>query len=44
MTPFDNGFGEWNLSWAKWQKGSALNEGVPDSPQTLQAARLRPHV
>ncbi|CAM5706645.1 Lipoprotein-anchoring transpeptidase ErfK/SrfK OS=Streptomyces microflavus OX=1919 GN=Smic_18920 PE=4 SV=1 [Streptomyces microflavus] len=44
MTPFDNGFGDWNLSWEKWQKGSALNEGVPDSPQTLQAARLRPHV
>ncbi|WP_328463086.1 L,D-transpeptidase [Streptomyces sp. NBC_00448] len=27
MTPFDNGFGDWNLSWAQWQKGSALNGG-----------------
>ncbi|SDN69659.1 Lipoprotein-anchoring transpeptidase ErfK/SrfK [Actinacidiphila guanduensis] len=24
MTPFDNGFGDWNLTWAQWQKGSAL--------------------
>ncbi|WNI15183.1 L,D-transpeptidase [Actinacidiphila sp. ITFR-21] len=24
MTPFDNGFGDWNLSWDQWQKGSAL--------------------
>lgn len=44
MDPFGNGFGDWNLSWEKWQKGSALHEGAPDSPQTLQAARLRPHV
>ncbi|WP_051950592.1 L,D-transpeptidase [Actinacidiphila yeochonensis] len=27
MTPFDNGFGDWNLSWADWQKGSALHGG-----------------
>ncbi|MEU8676754.1 Ig-like domain-containing protein [Streptomyces sp. NPDC048560] len=46
MTPFDNGFGDWNLSWEKWQEGSALHEGAPDSPvrNTVQAARLRPHV
>ncbi|GAA2987930.1 L,D-transpeptidase [Streptomyces fulvorobeus] len=46
MTPFDNGFGDWNLSWEKWQKGSALHNGTPDSPagNTVQAARLRPHV
>lgn len=24
MTPFDNGFGDWNLSWKEWSKGSAL--------------------
>ncbi|WP_433888899.1 Ig-like domain-containing protein [Streptomyces sp. CA-111067] len=24
MTPFDNGFGDWNLSWSQWKKGSAL--------------------
>lgn len=44
MDPFGNGFGDWNLSWEKWQQGSALHEGAPDSPQTLQTARLRPHV
>ncbi|WP_405592563.1 Ig-like domain-containing protein [Streptomyces sp. NBC_01190] len=27
MTPFDNGFGDWNLTWAQWQKGSALGAG-----------------
>lgn len=24
MTPFDNGFGDWNLTWAQWKQGSAL--------------------
>jgi lipoprotein-anchoring transpeptidase ErfK/SrfK len=24
MTPFDNGFGDWNLNWSQWKKGSAL--------------------
>ncbi|CAM5666969.1 L,D-transpeptidase [Streptomyces tanashiensis] len=24
MTPFDNGFGDWNLSWPDWLRGSAL--------------------
>lgn len=27
MTPFDNGFGDWNLSRAQWLKGSALHGG-----------------
>lgn len=45
MTPFDNGFGDWNLSWAKWQKGSALQKSdAPDRTETIQAARLRPEV
>lgn len=41
MTPFDNGFGDWNLTWAQWQKGSAVNGGgggtttpSPDQDQT----------
>ncbi|MFJ6939757.1 Ig-like domain-containing protein [Streptomyces sp. NPDC101132] len=25
MTPFDNGFGDWNLDWARWRAGSALS-------------------
>lgn len=46
MTPFDNGYGDWNLSWAKWQKGSALNNEpvTPDRSDTVEAARLRPQV
>ncbi|MCX5139757.1 MULTISPECIES: Ig-like domain-containing protein [unclassified Streptomyces] len=45
MTPFDNGYGDWNLSWAKWQKGSALNnDATPDRVDTVRAARLRPQV
>ncbi|MGW4854061.1 Ig-like domain-containing protein [Streptomyces sp. NPDC004288] len=24
MTPFDNGFGDWNLGWREWLRGSAL--------------------
>nr|WP_225848427.1 Ig-like domain-containing protein [Streptomyces sp. HPF1205] len=27
MSPFDNGFGDWNLSWDQWRKGSALTGG-----------------
>ncbi|MFB6818703.1 Ig-like domain-containing protein [Streptomyces sp. NPDC056347] len=45
MTPFDNGFGDWNLSWAAWLKGSALQKDTaPDRDGTIQAARLRPEV
>ncbi|GAA1364607.1 L,D-transpeptidase [Streptomyces beijiangensis] len=51
MTPFDNGFGDWNLSWAKWRKGSALDAGTQrnsdpaapaDSEESAGSARLRP--
>ncbi|WOI59741.1 L,D-transpeptidase [Streptomyces fradiae] len=24
MTPFGNGFGEWNMTWDRWQQGSAV--------------------
>jgi lipoprotein-anchoring transpeptidase ErfK/SrfK len=36
MTPFDNGIGDWNLSWAQWQRGSALKNpsGPLPSPDT----------
>ncbi|MER8044546.1 Ig-like domain-containing protein [Streptomyces sp. NPDC094032] len=40
MSPFDNGYGDWNLSWAEWRRGSALG------PATVGAAHasgaLRP--
>ncbi|MEV7282497.1 Ig-like domain-containing protein [Streptomyces sp. NPDC093111] len=31
MSPFDNGYGDWNLSWAEWRRGSALGPGTPDA-------------
>lgn len=49
MTPFDNGFGDWNLSWTAWQRGSAAGVRAPavDAPASLQdamaaTARLQP--
>jgi lipoprotein-anchoring transpeptidase ErfK/SrfK len=35
MAPFGNGFGDWNLSWDQWRKGSALAAG-----RTADAAEL----
>ncbi|PNG17867.1 L,D-transpeptidase [Streptomyces cahuitamycinicus] len=42
MAPFGNGFGDWNLDWAKWRTGSALVGGTPDGPTQADRARLRP--
>ncbi|MGK5628372.1 Ig-like domain-containing protein [Streptomyces sp. URMC 123] len=43
MTPFDNGFGDWNVPWEKWREGSALTtEGVREGGGPADAARLRP--
>ncbi|WKX69885.1 Ig-like domain-containing protein [Streptomyces sp. XD-27] len=44
MTPFDNGFGDWNLTWNEWQEGSALAQTRPDGSGPADAARLRPEV
>lgn len=45
MTPFDNGFGDWNMDWAQWKAGSALHgSGPPDGGGPAEAARLRPLV
>lgn len=44
MDPFGNGFGDWNLDWEKWLKGSALVADTPDGSSTADAARLRPEV
>lgn len=45
MTPFDNGFGDWNLSWKKWQEGSALTgSGQNTAPGAVEQARLRPEM
>ncbi|MFF4544185.1 Ig-like domain-containing protein [Streptomyces sp. NPDC001435] len=42
MEPFGNGFGDWNLDWAKWRAGSALTNGKQDAPKPQDADRLRP--
>ncbi len=31
-----NGFGDWNMSWAEWVKGSALEHEVPAAPAELE--------
>ncbi|WP_119290541.1 Ig-like domain-containing protein [Streptomyces sp. YIM 130001] len=43
MTPFDNGYGDWNVSWGSWRKGSALSAaGEQDESARPDAGRLRP--
>ncbi|MFF3242526.1 Ig-like domain-containing protein [Streptomyces sp. NPDC002870] len=44
MDPFGNGFGDWNLPWEKWRKGSALVADTRDGSDPAAAARLRPQV
>ncbi|MFW6689949.1 Ig-like domain-containing protein [Streptomyces sp. MAR4 CNX-425] len=44
MAPFGNGYGDWNLSWAEWRKGSALTPGAGDGGGPADANRLRPAV
>ena len=40
METFGNGYGDWNLDWAKWQAGSALTPGKATGQ--AEQARLRP--
>ncbi|MDH2388794.1 MULTISPECIES: L,D-transpeptidase [Streptomyces] len=42
MPAFGNGFGEWNMPWDKWQKGSALIGGTGDGAGPVDTSRLRP--
>ncbi|GAA3396482.1 L,D-transpeptidase [Streptomyces roseoviridis] len=43
MDTFGNGFGDWNLPWDKWRKGSALVADTGNPLATEDAkARLRP--
>ncbi|MCZ4121646.1 L,D-transpeptidase [Streptomyces sp. H39-S7] len=44
MTPFDNGFGDWNLNWSAWKNGSALGgkDRTAAVQNTAAPARLRP--
>ncbi|WP_046727400.1 L,D-transpeptidase [Streptomyces humi] len=41
MEHFGNGFGDWNIAWKDWRKGSALVNGTPDTPPA-DAARVQP--
>ncbi|MFI5828025.1 Ig-like domain-containing protein [Streptomyces sp. NPDC051578] len=45
MTPFGNGYGDWNLDWPVWQEGSALTPRGASSAQPAAvhtSSRLRP--
>ncbi|MET8243417.1 Ig-like domain-containing protein [Streptomyces sp. NPDC005202] len=42
MEPFGNGFGDWNVPWKKWVKGSALTSGGQADTNQTDQARLRP--
>ncbi|WP_411140676.1 Ig-like domain-containing protein [Streptomyces sp. x-80] len=51
MTPFDNGFGDWNMPWKEWRDGSALRGqgtgttgAAEQQPEAADAARLRPRI
>ncbi|NGN66420.1 L,D-transpeptidase [Streptomyces sp. A7024] len=43
MEPFGNGFGDWNMSWKDWRKGSELTKNVRGKNEVQTGpARLRP--
>ncbi|WP_329277947.1 L,D-transpeptidase [Streptomyces sp. NBC_00691] len=44
MDTFGNGFGDWNLPWAKWREGSALVEAAGNPVAPTEKARLRPSI
>ena len=51
MEPFGNGFGDWNLSWQEWLKGSALGARATDGSRSdnaanhqSEASRLSPQI
>ncbi|WP_026057871.1 L,D-transpeptidase [Streptomyces sp. SS] len=44
MTPFDNGFGDWNLSWPEWRRGSALDPSSAVAASSPSAGALRPEL
>ncbi|MFE0702384.1 Ig-like domain-containing protein [Streptomyces sp. NPDC058872] len=42
MAPFGNGFGDWNLSWPEWLRGSALAAAPAVLPADSAAGALAP--
>ena len=39
MEPFGNGYGDWNLAWDKWLRGSALGARATSGSRADNAAR-----
>ncbi|MEV7086641.1 Ig-like domain-containing protein [Streptomyces sp. NPDC093085] len=44
MEDFGNGYGDWNVDWKDWRKGSVLQAGIREGATPADAARLRPAV
>nr|WP_245600736.1 Ig-like domain-containing protein [Streptomyces sulphureus] len=44
MAPFGNGFGDWNMEWKDWVKGSAVQNEAQQGGAQGGTARLRPQV
>ncbi|MBT2440486.1 L,D-transpeptidase family protein [Streptomyces sp. ISL-36] len=44
MDTFGNGFGDWNLPWDKWRKGSALVEPTQNAANPPDPNRLKPSI
>ncbi|AJF64789.1 L,D-transpeptidase [Streptomyces vietnamensis] len=44
MDTFGNGFGDWNMDWAKWRQGSALVEAAGSPVTPTEKANLRPSI
>ncbi|MFC8195983.1 Ig-like domain-containing protein [Streptomyces sp. NPDC060006] len=42
MDAFGNGFGDWNLTWKKWRRGSALVADTVEGPAPEDRLRLNP--
>ncbi|MEV6111802.1 Ig-like domain-containing protein [Streptomyces sp. NPDC052109] len=42
MEHFGNGFGDWNVDWKNWQKGSALTNDKQAGPSAGDTVRLQP--
>ncbi|WP_137989835.1 L,D-transpeptidase [Streptomyces vilmorinianum] len=44
MDTFGNGFGDWNMPWDKWRKGSALVTDTKSAAHEPNPNRLRPSI
>jgi lipoprotein-anchoring transpeptidase ErfK/SrfK len=44
MDHFGNGFGDWNMDWDEWRRGSALHRGATQAEGPADPGRLRPRL